>query len=442
MNQYIQLRNNIYHFRLKVPKSLRCIIDKAEITRTLKTDSYQLACIKVSTKSALIYQLKNSDVSKNELSALLVRLFDFSEQKETFDSEVDMKIGDQFQKSLDIFTRISPNSHIIEASSLIPGQNGALSCVEPPYLLSKAWSDFADFKTWNDKRAKEYTAHYHFLLALWGDVDVRVINKQDIRKCLNTFELMPQGNKKPYNKLSVAERLNYPTDAIPEENFISPKTVKSLLKTLQGFFSTFLTGEKDCFIHSPTANVRYTISEKRFGIYTDLEIQAFEHEADAVKEPWQRWALLLAIYTGARRGEIVKFMYDGVKLDSEHKLYYFELLEGKTDAAKRKVPVHPKLIEKGVLKISGIVIKADAITDYINKTRDALEIPLNDLEDSKRIYHSFRHSFITKGISKGVTVEHLQSLVGHSKNLGITSRYVHRLSLLDLYEVMMKISYH
>jgi integrase len=134
-------------------------------------------------------------------------------------------------------------------------------------------------------------------------------------------------------------------------------------------------------------------------------------------------------------------MYDGVKLDAEHNLYYFELLEGKTDAAKRKVPVHPKLIEKGVLKISGIVIKAEAITDYINKTRDTLEIPLNDSEDSKRIYHSFRHAFITKGISKGVTVEHLQSVVGHSKKLGITSRYVHRLSLVDLYEVMMKISY-
>ena len=247
--------------------------------------------------------------------------------------------------------------------------------------------------------------------------------------------------RKPYKKQTIAERLNYPTDEIPEEDFISPKTVKSLLKTLQGFFSTFLTEEKDCFMQSPTANVKYTISEKRFGVYSDREIQAFENEANNTKELWQKWALLLAIYTGARRGEIMKFMFDGVKFDKEHQVYYFELLEGKTAAAKRKIPVHPRLIEKGVLKVSGIEIKGKAITDYINKTRDALKIPLNDLEDAKRVYHSFRHTFITKGISKGVTVEHLKTVVGHSRNLGITSRYIHGLSLADLNKVMLKISY-
>lgn len=449
MNQYIQLRNNTYHFRFQVPHHLRSLINKTEITRTLKTDSHQLACIKVSSKSALIYQLKNTATNNHdELVVLFAKLMDFSEQRINIDSQCEITTTDQFQRLFNTFMQVNPSSPTLnksKTSNIIYEQNNLPNEIttnsENPYLLSKAWSDFADFKTWNEKRIKEYTYHYKFLLALWGDVDVKTINKQDIRKCLKAFELMPQGNRKPYKKQTIAERLNYPTDEIPEEDFISPKTVKSLLKTLQGFFSTFLTEEKDCFMQSPTANVKYTISEKRFGVYSDREIQAFENEANNTKELWQKWALLLAIYTGARRGEIMKFMFDGVKFDKEHQVYYFELLEGKTAASKRKIPVHPRLIEKGVLKVSGIEIKGKAITDYINKTRDALKIPLNDLEDAKRVYHSFRHTFITKGISKGVTVEHLKTVVGHSKNLGITSRYIHGLSLADLNKVMLKISY-
>jgi integrase len=449
MKQYIQLRNNTYHFRFKVPHHLRYLINKTEITRTLKTDSHQLACIKVSSKFSLIYQLRNTATDNyDELATLLAKLMDFSEHRINIDSRHEISTAETGQQLFNTFMQINPNSptpirskssNKIYEKSDFPLE--ATSNVESPYLLSKAWSDFADFKTWNDKRTKEYTYHYNFLMALWGNVDITTINKQAIRKCLKAYELMPQGNKKPFNKLTVAERLNYPTDEIPEEDFISPKTVKSLLKTLQGFFSTFLTGEKDCFMQSPTTNVKYTISEKRFGVYSDGEIQAFESEADNTKQLWQRWALLLAIYTGARRGEVVKFMFDGVKFDDEHHIYYFELLEGKTLAAKRKIPVHPRLIEKGILKVSSIEINAKTITDYINKIRDELKIPLSDSEGSKRIYHSFRHTFITKGISKGVTVEHLKTVVGHSKNLGITSRYIHGLSLADLNEVILKITY-
>jgi len=275
-------------------------------------------------------------------------------------------------------------------------------------LLSKAWSDLNNYKSWSEKGTKEYTYHYDFLLALWGDIDVLAITKHHIKQSLKAFELMPKGNMKPFNKLTVAERLAYSTDDIPEDAFISPKTVKGLLKTLQGFFSRFLTNEMDYFAVSPTTNVKYTINDIRYGVYTDKEINLFEKEAGRAYKTWQKWVLLLAIYTGARRGEIVKFLRDGTKYDQAEKLNYFELLEGKTAAARRKTPVHPKLIEYGVLTIPSIDIDGKAVTDYMNLIRERLNVPVHDNEGCKRVFHSFRHTFITKGVSKGVTIESLK----------------------------------
>ena len=99
MNQYIQLRNNTYHFRFKVPHHLRSLINRTEIIRTLKTDSHQLACIKVSAKSALIYQLKNAASNNHdELVALFAKLLDFSEQRINIDSRCEITTTDQFQQ--------------------------------------------------------------------------------------------------------------------------------------------------------------------------------------------------------------------------------------------------------------------------------------------------------------------------------------------------------
>jgi len=79
MNQYIQLRNNTYHFRFKIPEHLRSIINKKEITRSLKTDSYQYACITVLSKLSIIHQIKQATkLDSNIVNNLFKELLDFS----------------------------------------------------------------------------------------------------------------------------------------------------------------------------------------------------------------------------------------------------------------------------------------------------------------------------------------------------------------------------
>lgn len=371
------------------------------------------------------------------------RLTDFSELTSTQPLKDDASRHKGFQR---LFGRLveakverAVHGCTVEFDSLLNRASDLI--VEPkesPKLLSVYFKTFADSRKWSAKVAKDNENLYQFLLAHWGDVDVTKVTKQDIKSTLPSYAFMPKGNKTPYNKMSVEERYKLPDISIPDDDLISPKTVLGLLKLLQGFFNTYLTKDLDLFVISPTEGVTFKIEEVRGGMYSDQEVKAFEQHAHT-NSKWKKWCILFAIYTGARRGEVVQFLRDGVKYDN--KIHYFELLEGKTSSAKRRIPVHPELIKQGVLSLPSIQVTDKAITDFINKLRDELKIPLNDEEGNKRVFHSFRHTFITKAVSVGHTIEKIQEVVGHSKRAGITTRYIHKLQLCDLFPVVASIYY-
>ncbi|WP_219930880.1 tyrosine-type recombinase/integrase [Vibrio albus] len=312
---------------------------------------------------------------------------------------------------------------------------------EPTLVLTEAWRRYVNFKDWTDKDAKNNHNYYLFLLAHWGNVDVSTIKKKDLREALSRFSRMPKGNRKPYNKMTVGERYVASEADLPDSEQVSPTTIKHLLKLLQSFFSSFLTNELDVFDKSPTDGIRVEASGNRYGVYTDDEVAVIKEFALKQTDCWKKWTLLLGIYTGARAGEVTKFLRDGVKFDKETGRHYFELKEGKTVNAIRKVPVHKELERLGVGEISGIIVKNKATSHWMTKTLEALGLPTVDIEGNKRLYHSFRHTFITKAVSKGCQMEQVQEVVGHSKRAGITSRYIHKLRLEDLLPVIDCIEY-
>jgi integrase len=278
-------------------------------------------------------------------------------------------------------------------------------------------------------------------LTLWGDVCVTSITKQGIREALFTYKNMPKGNKRPYNKMTVTGRYEFSVnnfDDIEEQDLVAGKTVKELHNLFQSFFSAYLTNEVYILDKSPTDNVTYTAKDVRGGDYTDKEIQIFE--AHAMKQTgWKKWMVLLGMYTGARAGESIKFLKDGVK--KQDGIHYFELKEGKTENAIRKVPVHQNLIKAGILNLPPIEVKDKKITNYTNQLRDKLKIPQHDSNGNKRVYHAFRHTFITKAISKQNTIESVQEVVGHAKQIGVTARYTHKIPLVDLQPVVNSVIY-
>lgn len=67
-----------------------------------------------------------------------------------------------------------------------------------------------------------------------------------------------------------------------------------------------------------------------------------------IEEAWHFWVVLIAMYTGARAGEIGEMRVNDFKVVNGVNTVYIE--GPKTEASQRTIPVHPVLIEIGLLE--------------------------------------------------------------------------------------------
>ncbi len=167
------------------------------------------------------------------------------------------------------------------------------------------------------------------------------------------------------------------------------------------------------------------------------------------------WGILIAIYTGARLNEIASLLPDDVKQHPESGIWYFDITDEeeskqvKTEAAKRYIPVHSALIELGFLDfveqsrafakrrpkqgeyptrlLHGLTYNQNSkwgrkLGRFVNET---LLPKLGLHEKNKKVFHSFRHSFITYLNASGVPLDTTQAIVGHEPDTVTRKVYTH-----------------
>ncbi|MFV7785602.1 tyrosine-type recombinase/integrase [Shewanella marisflavi] len=318
--------------------------------------------------------------------------------------------------------------------------------LEKPYLLSEAWKDFKEYKSdWTHKTSVDNQRLYEVMLAFWGDVDVKTITKQMIKALLSRYEDFPKGNIKPYNNMSVKEIMAIDEEDIKDGDKVSSKRVKGLLMICQSFFSSFLTSEKDIYTVPPTSTVKYDSKSVGYASFSDVQIKKIKKNAVKL-EGWKKWTILLAIYTGARRADIIGLTCDSLKVDDDTGRYYLWIDSGKTDAATRPIPIHQNLIDLGFIRfiegVEGSLFPEishhhNLLTYHARALMDSVEIPSKDEKGQRYTLHSFRHTFITKVQECGVTTSLFQSVVGHEKSeLGISNRYTHDFKVKSLFCVV------
>ena len=150
-----------------------------------------------------------------------------------------------------------------------------------------------------------------------------------------------------------------------------------------------------------------------------------------------RWATLIAMFTGARKNEICQLT--GSDIVQEQGVWCFSINdEGeekslKTDAAKRMVPVHGRLIELGVLDLAHKQgDRSKRIFDYSFHKADGYGRSLgrwfNDsftfrlgIKSKELVFHSFRHTMITRLGQAGVAEPIVKTIVGHER-AGVTQQ--------------------
>lgn len=422
---FVVRRGNTYYFRYAIPTHIRklCPALPAEIKRSLRTDSLSDAVYLVSHKIPLIKTLRRChDVSVIE--RLCRQLVDFTEQVKGW-------VNKQLSR--------------LRVEDTAPQVVTPIATKPKPKTpkLSKVWQDFATWKSWTDKKTKDNQRLFDNLIYFLGDVPVEQVTKADLKSALVSISELPQRNKKAYKGLPLSKLSRM---VIPEDDLVSSKSVKEHLKLAQSLFSAYLVKEVDVLKASPTEGLKWVVEDNRYAALNDAQVRDVLSRSKS-KPEWFRWFLLLAVYTGARRSELAKLRPCDFKLCSDTGRYYFVISEGKTKAARRMVPVHKELIELGLLRWIGggseLIFPVAATTPnrVTENFSSLLSDRLNDLGE-RIVFHSCRHTFITKARAAGVSNVLVQQVVGHEKSgAGQADRYTHGFLLKDVLEVVDVVEY-
>jgi integrase len=291
-------------------------------------------------------------------------------------------------------------------------------------ILSDSWKKFVNWKQWTKKRSADNHRLFDNLLYFIGDKPVGNVTKKMLLRAFKSISRLPQRNKAPYKRMTLAEIVKL---KIPLRHRISDKSVKEHLKLCQSLFSRYLVQEEDILKESPTNGIRLELEDKLFASLKDSEVRSVLDKS-ITKPVWFQWFLKIAVYSGARRAEIAGLRGADFKFCSDTKRYYFIIHEGKTKAAKRSVPVHQRLLDDGLMHFIGNDPRAllfplahrnpNRVTDLFGSLLDS---KANELGE-RLVFHSVRHTFVTKARSQGVSTVLVQQVVGHEKSGGRCDR--------------------
>lgn len=428
---YISLRGNGYCFRFALPRHVRQLCPElpTEIKRTLKTASFSEAVYQVNEKTELIVRIKQSR-DRPTLKRLYGSLASFDNDREALVAASLERAWARPQSVTEV-----TGERLVEAEKVSDAPQSP--------TLSQAWADFVIWKSWTKKRSGINANLMDNLLFFLGDVPVHSITKRDLRNALESIRGLPQRNRGPYRGKSLQDISQM---EIPAEHRVADKTVKEHLKLCQSLFNSYLVKERELLQISPTDNLRLAVEDLRFACLGDAQVLSVL-EAARKKPDWVRWFLLIAAYSGARRSEIARLCTEDFKLCPDTGRQYFVIRGGKTKAARRIVPVHIELLRQGLLDwvqmIGGplfalIEANPNRITDHFGSL---MKEKTNDLGE-RLVFHSLRHTFITKSRSAGASTVLVQQVVGHEKRgAGITDRYTHSFLLKDILTVVDSVEF-
>lgn len=297
---------------------------------------------------------------------------------------------------------------------------------------------------WAAKTIIEKADHIRLLEEILGsDTVVQRLTAMDAKQVKDTLLVYPRNrSKNPATRgkplVEVLSLANIETIKVPTIN-----------KYLQTYSELFEWAKQN---HHVTENLFSGLTVKQSmknknddrDAYTDEQIRlilqtVLDNELGLITKPYQKWATLIGIYTGARLGEIAQLHLKDIReLDG---IWVFDINEEgdrkslKTSAARRLVPMHYQLIKAGLLDYVQAMKDRKATKLFPDFTydpkngwgrqhsrwfNDRLLVEL-ELKTKTRVFHSLRHTVNTRLLQADVSPSLVKSIIGHEQE-GMTHR--------------------
>lgn len=362
-------------------------------------------------------------------------------------AEVELRKGrrDMLRRVLEAAERLERYSYAntYEVASAPPAP--ALPTSSP---LGAALDDFIEehSRQWAVKTVGQNRAYLNILVEYFGpDRLLGTITKQDANEVKKVLQALPASrNTKP--KLKAMPLMQVIKE--PGHTKIAPKTINSHIQMFKSFFDwaerhgyaphTLFDGMKVAKAKdSDTERKPFTLDQSRL-IYTELT----ENPSGLVRNDSHKWGMLLGMFTGARLNEICQLDIDDVQPDDT--TWFLNITdEGddnksvKSKAGRRKVPLHSELIRLGFLDfLDSRKNRKRLFADYnynanggygrsLGRWCNESFLPNLGIKKPGLVFHSLRHTVVTRLSQSDVPEPIVQCIVGHARS-GVTQEVYNR----------------
>jgi integrase len=285
---------------------------------------------------------------------------------------------------------------------------------------------------WRVKTLCDCSAAVDNLIELVGDIRLTTIDATRCREFKVKLMQYPLHRTKvnEFKGRSVIDIINskesYPT--------ISTTTVNNQIRKVNSFFN-WLTRQR-LLSSNPMIGmkIRQKVSLKAarssFNL-SDLNTifsSAIYREHNFLHD-YQFWLPLLALYSGARLEELCQLYLDDITLNSPTPYYRigdeFEDQHIKNNCSRRSIPIHSELLElgfkkfiehkrqQGEVKLFGYLVPqrqkfGHKPGQWFSKYKKSL-----DIKDTKKVFHSFRHTMVDSLKQIRAQDYEIKSLLGH-----------------------------
>ncbi len=297
-----------------------------------------------------------------------------------------------------------------------------------------------------------------------GSTDITGLTSKAVSQVKDTMTRLPKNRHK--NSLTKGKPL---ADALKVEH-VERLQVASINKYLQTFGDLFEYAHQHSLIEK---NLFSGISIKQNRQRSQNERTAFslsqsrqllgaltEKLPILVKKPHQKWGPLIGLYTGARLNEIAQI--DLADIYQKQDVWVFDLNdEGedkqlKTVASSRLVPVHQKLIDHGLLEYIDELRSRNAQKLFpdlpntvehgrgrnIGRWFNERLLPELGIKDKGLVFHSLRHTVVTRLSRADVPEPIVKAIVGHAQQ-GVTQQHYFKqgYTLRQLNDALQRLDY-
>ena len=302
---------------------------------------------------------------------------------------------------------------------------------------------------WASKTQHEKADHISLLIeVLNANTDVATISSADAQRVKDTLTRYPRNRRKDPRTRHLALH-----DALNVEG-VQAINVQTINKYLQTYGTMFSWAKRHgCVDKNVFEGLSIRLGKKQSKTtrspFSAAQVQAMLQEllhnrSELVRLDYQKWGPLIALYTGARLNEIAQIHLSDIRQQDDVWCFDFndddETKSLKTDASRRCVPIHSRLIQLGLLDhVQALRVKGvrKLFPDFHYCAKNGWGRSLGRWFNDQFLvklgikvhgvsFHSFRHTVITEMMRAGVEEPLVQTVVGHERK-GVTQQNYFRL---------------